>query len=79
MSVGDISLDSVLPSEYETASYVSTSKNILRKQRIRFLPNAQIDYSPDSNGIIEFEVHDPSSFLLLPESILYSIFIVPMV
>jgi hypothetical protein len=68
MSTGNIALDAVRPSEYMMPEHVSTSTNILRKQRIRFLPDAQVDYDPDGNNIIEFNIHDPLCFLLLNES-----------
>jgi hypothetical protein len=68
MSTGNIRLDTVKPTEYMRPQHVSTSHNITKKQRMRFLPNSQVTYSPDANGIIEFDVHDPTSFLLLPES-----------
>lgn len=61
-------LDPVKPSEFMMPKHVSTSANITRKQRIPFLPNAQVTYSPDSNGVIEFDIYDPTSFALYQES-----------
>lgn len=68
MSSGGINLDHVQPQEYDLPNPVSNSTSILRKTQVRFLPNAQVIYTPNGNNIIEFTVSSPTEQLLLPES-----------
>lgn len=68
MTSGGINLDHVLPEEYDLPNPVSNSSSVLRKTQVRFLPNAQVDYGPNGNNIIEFTISSPTEQLLLPES-----------
>lgn len=68
MTTGNMSLDAIIPSEYELEIPMTTSASILRKSALRIYPTRQATYKPYNSNWIEFYVSSPTEVLLTAES-----------
>lgn len=66
--MSNVEFQNAIPSDFVLDRPVSTSKSILRKNLVQYLPTEQTTFDPTTNNIIRFQVASNSDILLGAES-----------
>src|SRR5690349_20393118 len=66
--MSNVEFQNAIPSDFVLDRPVSTSKSILRKNLVQYLPSEQTTFDPSTSSIIRFQVASNSDILLGSES-----------